>query len=364
MVRLNCFIVIIAFVFMSVPPTAHTFAHEPSYPQTHTVFEAAHLEYEEDFEDGDRRAGYAMYYSGITAENSVALPEQPEDQANARTITAIVKVEPILKQNNKGALRPGDPWTRLGSLSVVLPADETNTDFDHDGKPDDVREVEIMRFITGFGGAQTFTQDVSALAPLLSDESTFRVNISTFLSPGWRASVKIQYGTQPPGYRRPVFAEPLFHVREVTEQNNAVRATVTIPEGLDQPRLRLISTGHATDGTDGDEFITRTHDLRVDGVLVARFRPWDETQADRTNNPTSGRIEIENRGLWSSDLDRSGWRPGAIVAPRHIPLPELTPGEHVIELTINGIRPEGPEGEHGYWRSSAIMLADEPWPEE
>ena len=114
----------------------------------------------------------------------------------------------------------------------------------------------------------------------------------------------------------------------------------------------------------GDEFVTRSHVLRVDGEEVARFRPWREEGGPlRPGSPTSGRIVLDGRSLWSSDLDRSGWHPGARVEPLVVPVPELTPGEHEIELEILEIRPLDERGGFGYWRLSAMVVADEPWPE-
>ena len=46
-----------------------------------------------------------------------------------------------------------------------------------------------------------------------------------------------------------------------------------------------------------------------------------------------------------------------------VPVPELTPGEHEIELEILEIRPLDERGGFGYWRLSAMVVADEPWPE-
>ncbi len=80
-------------------------------------------------------------------------------------------------------------------------------------------------------------------------------------------------------------------------------------------------------------------------------------------NPWAGRSSVEGRELWSSDFDRSGWHPGLVVEPLMIPVPELGPGPHTIELQIKDIRPKKPDDEdHGYWVVSAVVVADEPWP--
>jgi hypothetical protein len=74
-------------------------------------------------------------------------------------------------------------------------------------------------------------------------------------------------------------------------------------------------------------------------------------------------MDIDGRQLWASDLDRSGWHPGRLVEPVCIPLPELSAGTHTIELEIVNIRSQDQSG-YGYWRVSAIAVADEPWPSD
>ena len=59
----------------------------------------------------------------------------------------------------------------------------------------------------------------------------------------------------------------------------------------------------------------------------------------------------------------------ATVDPLIVPVPELSPGPHRVELEILGIRPKEPPDEggvehHGYWVLSVLIVADEPWPEE
>ena len=220
-----------------------------------------------------------------------------------------------------------------------------------------------MRFVTPFGGPATFTADLTALAPLLSGSTSVRVWISTWKQPAWRVTLTLTYSLDGVGYRRPAWAKPVFN-GEITAAKNVLRTAIIVPQGLSRPRLQILSTGHATDGAGGDEFISRTHVLRIDGAEVARWRPWREDGGPlRTINPTSGRMLIDRRTLWASDLDRSGWLPGLLVEPLHIPLAELTTGTHIIELEILNVRPKDQAG-YGYWRVSAIAVADEPWPND
>jgi hypothetical protein len=332
--------------------------------RTVTVFDRVALEYGEEQTQPRQRGPYVIRQFGQIAERRIVLPPMPRDMRDAQRIVATVTVEPRLEEHQDGRFRPGDPWPRLGGIYVLLPGAEPGA-VDDEGY-DAQKKAEIMRFVTGFGGPGTFTQDITPLAPLLAGEQTVQVYVSTYMSPGWDVSVTLTYSSQGVGPRRPVFASPVFQEQAVTASNNMLRAKVNIPPGLDRPRMRIVSTGHATDGAGGDEFITRTHVLRIDGQEIARFRPWLERGGIlREANPMSGRERIDGRELWSSDLDRSGWAPGHVVWPDIIPVPELTPGEHEIELEIQGIRAADPaeeNGDFGYWSVSVIVIADEPWP--
>lgn len=335
----------------------------PADDLTITVFDNVAIEWDEQAAEAPEpevRNGVTVRRGGQVIERTLQLPPMPENQRDARRITGLVEVKPRLVSTGDG-YRPGDPWPRLGAVSVAESTDGG-----------ELVETELMRFVTGFGGASTFRANLTSMAPLLSGETTMRVYLSTWNSPGWDVTLTLQYDREGVGYRRPIFAERVFFEEEVTADSNVLRTSLTIPGGVDQPRIRILSTGHATDGAGGDEFITRTHILRVDGEEVARWRPWAEDGGRwRPANPTSGRFEVDGRELWSSDLDRSGWHPGRVVWPLRMPLPELTTGRHEIELQILGIRPadpppteDEPGGDYGYWRVSAIILADEPWPLE
>jgi hypothetical protein len=320
--------------------------------QTVVVFRDARLGYDQTVAEPPPRNGYAMLEHGQTAQTTVRLPLAPADQRDARRIVASVSVRPVTIERN-GSIRPGDPWTRLGGLSVLVP-----------GANAEPVEVELLRFTTGFGGRATFTEDLTPLAPILAGERVMRISISTFLDPGWEVDCTLTWSPDGVGQRRPALAQPLFNTTAVTDAIHRLSATVEIPSGLATPRLRVITTGHANDGTGANEFATSTHIVRIDGVEVARFRPWSEAGGTlRDVNPAAGRQMIDGRWLWSSDLDRSGWAPGSIVHPLLIPVAELTAGTHRVELEILGIRPlSGDPPTFGYWRVSVVVVADGPWP--
>lgn len=318
------------------------------------VFEQVQLKFDADLIDGVSRDGYVLRNDGRIAERTVDLPPLPEDHRDTRRITATVEVTPSLVEV-EGGYRPGDPWPRIGAVSVLVPDGAGN-----------MMDVELMRFITGYGGSATFTDDLTALAPLLYGPTTIRILVNTYMNPAWDVSLQLVYTEEEAGFRRPELVKSLFMETQVNAENNMLRQSVTIPEGLHRPRLRILTTGHATDGRGGDEFVTRTHILRINGEEISRWKPWAEHgHSLRHLNPASGRVEIDGREIWASDFDRSGWNPGLVVKPLMIPVPELTPGEHEIELEVLDIRPPDRDDDtqaHGYWRVSVIVVADEPWP--
>ncbi|HVP73417.1 MAG TPA: peptide-N-glycosidase F-related protein [Phycisphaerales bacterium] len=371
------------------PPVAPAAHAAPPDDQIIAVFDEQPVEFDKALADGTQRDGAVrLYRNGQQIERTIALPPLPANMRDARRILATLIVEPaLLQQDDK--VRPVDPWTRLGSVTIAAAGDTpasrsepasqpttraaattqpsaslpsgTQPDYPATTVAPGSREIELMRFVTPFGGPATYTADLTAFAPLLAGEHSIRVWISTWKQPAWKVTLTLSYTTEGVGYRRPIWAAPIFN-SEVTAEKRTIKASVDVPKGLSRPRLHLLTTGHATDGAGGDEFISRSHVLRIDGIEVARWRPWSERGGPlRQTNPTSGRMEIDGRPLWASDLDRSGWNPGLLVEPMQIPLPELTAGRHAIELEILNIRPKDQSG-YGYWRVSAIVVCDEPWP--
>jgi len=354
--------------------------------ETVTVFDQVAISWDQqEYEQLDRKDdpgrdvnGLRFYGAGQIVQTTVNLPAAPANQRDARRILVSLDINPVITEAD-GVLRPGDPWNRLGSVCIVLPqptgagvqaplaaqttAPNAPPPVIGPNKPPG-QEIELMRFITGFGAGGSYQQDVTALAPLLQGPVTLRVNISTFRKPAWTVTLKLTFTCDGVGYRRPVWAAPLFQKDYVVAEESRLATTVEVPKGLERPRLIICSTGHATDGAGGDEFISRTHILRIDGREVARWRPWAEDGgARRAENPMSGRENRDGRELWSSELDRSGWIPGRIVWRLRLPVPELTPGKHQVELEIVGIRRLDEKG-RGYWRTSMVAVADEPWPSD
>ncbi len=253
---------------------------------------------------------------------------------------------------NWDVLGDADPWDRAGSIHVMLPSGE---------------EIQLGKFITGFNGTTTHSQDISRLAPLLSGQSlTVEAHIDTWVANAWRinASIDVQSDANPetnPAWAAPAFSrDPSFGWHNSGLQTKS--SEVDVPEGLDSVTLAYFASGHHhTQTGNSDEFNRRRHRLFIDGVQVWTGIPWRTDGPNfRDVNPTSGRFDGNSDGdttdpypidVWSSDFPRSGWVPGDEVAPYLIDVTEyIEPGRtHDVELTIAGV------DINSYWRVSAYL---------
>ena len=257
-------------------------------------------------------------------------------------VTLRLAVRPIRKDIRNMV----DRWDRAGWIRLIRP---------------DMEPVELVRFMTAYGGTIEHEVDITHLAPLLTGHCEFEVFIDTWVSPAWKVDAELVFtpdaagGVNPPTWAAGV----LFPDGGLTAERPEVTAEVTIPAGTRWIEVAVITTGHCTDGRDADEFITKDNVLLVDGQEVYRWRPWRDDCGDfRAVNPYCAKWAD---GSWSSDYSRSGWCPGDVADPEFIDLSEwLTPGSHLVTWKVEDIRPKDPEdededGHHGYWRVSASL---------
>lgn len=265
-------------------------------------------------------------------------------------IVARVRIHPI----PNGVNAVCDKWDRAGNVRLSLP-----------GMPD----VELIKFITAYGGFTEHEQDVTHLAPLLRGPCTIRASIDTWVSPAWLVDFELVFRPvdedtipewmapwledTPRG--APDFARGVLYAERVTREDmdggDLVR-DVDIPEDAAHVTLFYLASGHCTDGRDEDEFVTKDNVITVAGREVHRLRPWrTDCRSFRDRNPYCRRWFD---GSWSADYDRSGWCPGDVVKPVEIDLTAaLPPGRHTLGFRVEGIRPRGDDDQLGYWRLSA-----------
>jgi len=253
-------------------------------------------------------------------------------------ITARVETRPI----PKNVMEVHDRWDRAGNVRLST-----------EHGPD----VEIVKFITAYGGVTTHEVDISHLAPFFTGPCVFKGFVDTWSSPGWEMDFELSV-TPDMNQDNPTWGQPLFYEESLTRESlgeNGVTATVSIPPDLQRIELHYLVSGHCTDGRGADEFEAKDNVLFVDGRELLRLRPWrDDCLRFRTINPYCRRW---SDGSWSSDFSRSGWCPGDTVAPAVFDVTTDFPsGDHEVGLLIEDVRPKNDEGHYGYWRVSAYLL--------
>lgn len=300
---------------------------------TVTVFERAMVHFNPDSTAKYEAPGVYHSDNGRVVATEVALP----DVLPPGRIKALVTLHPIPKTDRE----VWDRWDRAGNLRLAV-----------DGAPD----IEIVRFMTAYGGRTSHEVDVSELAPLLRGNRTVRAFVDTWVSPAWRIDFSLRFEPDTL-YAPPLWAMPVYYTDSFNRQEmpRGAAMPVTIPPGLSRVVLRYLSTGHCTDGRNDDEFESKPNVIAVDDVVVERFHPWrDDCRRFRDRNPYCARW---SDGSWSSDYSRSGWCPGVEVLPREFDLTDhLTPGAHTICIKVEDMRPVDPDGHFGYWRVSACLI--------
>ena len=237
-----------------------------------------------------------------------------------------------------------DKWDRAGNVRLRRPG---------------MADIEIVKFVTAYGGETAHEVDVSALAPLLTGECTFLGFVDTWTSPGWKMDLSLLFlPVAAADADAPAWVSGLLYAENVTAASPGAGDTtlaVVVPPGMGRVVMHYLASGHCTDGRGADEFETKDHVITVDGREVARLRPWrDDCRQFRAVNPYCRRW---SDGSWSADYSRSGWCPGDKVLPVEIDLGEyLTPGPHRIGFAVAGIRPRDDAGHYGYWRLSSRLV--------
>ena len=83
-----------------------------------------------------------------------------------------------MKPVPKAADEVCDRWDRAGNLRLCAPG---------------MAPIEVVKFVTAYGGETRHCADVSHLAPLLDGECSFEGFIDTWVSPAWTMSAWLEY---------------------------------------------------------------------------------------------------------------------------------------------------------------------------
>jgi len=237
--------------------------------------------------------------------------------------------------------------------------------------------IEIMRFFTSFGvdyfnelrainnypwaNEAVYKQDVSAFIPNDQEEIYVGVFIGNYDSGGHIVSLEFDFHpafdeeTQMVKYINPLFST--VNIMEMQGQNygklfnnDTLRLEFKLPENIKDLNLLFTSTGHGGWGG-GDEFNPKLNQIWIDGEEVFNIVPWRTDCATyRFLNPASGNF---GNGLSSSDLSRSNWCPATLTPPYLIPLNDLKPGFHKLEVVIDQGEDEG--GSTSHWSVTGVL---------
>ncbi len=295
----------------------------------------------------------------------------------------------------------GDAYDRSGSV-FVIPMDRKLSlsnalidsievipvQYDRNGKKyqgisltdDYLPVVELMRFFTPFGvnhfndrvqldglewaDEAYYKMEITELSDRLSGDVLIGAFIGNYDGGGHKVSLDLV--AYPNDYNGDAsensrWSLPLFNtcnVMEMSGQNygrlfrtDSLTMEFDIPEGVENLRLRYITTGHG--GWDGgDEFNPKENTIIIDGEKVFKYTPWRcDCATYRELNPVSGNFW---NGVSSSDLSRSGWCPGTATNPVYFDLRDLKPGHHTITVAIPQGEDEG--GSFSHWMVSGVIL--------
>jgi len=326
-----CFLLCALFAILA---PVDGYCDEPPRSQTVKIFDNAPIHFNPEDPRGDRPETIEVLDNGRYINTAITLPEYDEPVR----ILAHVTVKPVPKDE----ISVHDKWDRAGSIRLV-----------QDNQPD----IEVVKFITAYGGRTDWSVDVSHLAPLLKGDCRFSAFIDTWISPAWHVDFSLEHipdsSLAAIHWVKPLLMEDSFDRKTYLDTGLVVSAEVSGEH--QRVLLYYLVSGHCTDGRGADEFVKKDNVISVDGTVVYRYQPWrDDCRRFRDINPYTRRW---SDGYWSSDYSRSGWCPGDVVDPLVLDLTDhLTPGNHWMRFNIESIRPEDEDGNKGYWRVSAFLV--------
>lgn len=267
--------------------------------------------------------------------------------------------------------------------------------------------VELMRFMTPFGVGYysndsitnakrkpvyidefapfvEWEQDITDRYSLLTGEVYVGAFIDSWTKEGYKISVELSFKESPlkcdklPNRKVLPLVNTVYYTGQAIPDlfaRKSLEVPFTLPKKAKNVMINYIVTGHGGH-SGGDEFVKRENIVSIDGREVIRFTPWRTDCASfRRFNPSSGvwlqkriaayiseeggRAEKEiEEPIASSDLSRSNWCPGSVVAPFTAYLENIEAGEHTLKIAIPAAQPAvGDKLNH--WLISAYIVWEE-----
>jgi len=162
------------------------------------------------------------------------------------------------------------------------------------------------------------------------------------------------------------FYQPKMHlfstvnIMEMSQQNygrlfktDTLEVDFDIKPNVENLKLLFTTTGHGGWDT-SDEFVPRLNQVFVDGKEVFKVVPWRTDCATyRLANPASGNFD---NGMSSSDYSRSNWCPSTMTVPYIIPLKNINPGKHSLQIVIH--QGDDTQNSFSHWNVSGVLIGD------
>jgi hypothetical protein len=235
----------------------------------------------------------------------------------------------------------GDYVDRVISNGLVLPGADGGT------------EIEFDRAITNYGGLTSYSRDITALAPLLGANPTFRIAVQNGCTNGGyqvQASLHLEPGTPPaPSFSQAVQGISFVRILDDADAgfgSDSVQVSLSSP--INSAQLYVFATGHNSQGLSCEEFCPGNPiNFAVDGADAGTLTPQMGA-----NDPScvAGCDGCGHCG--ASSVNREGWCPGKPSRPYLLPIGSLPAGPHQISFTSPGAVTAG-----GYWLVSASIVA-------
>jgi len=250
----------------------------------------------------------------------------------------------------------------------------------HFSRNDSIGHLRMPVYIDGWAPYVEWQDDVTQLYSALTGDVYVGMYVDTWTAKGYEASLtltvresQLRSDKCPRRYVIPLLNTIPYYKQTYPTlfSSHGLDVSFDLPSKSRHAMLYYIVTGHGGHNG-GDEFTKQENHLSIDGRLVLNYTPWRTDCAQfRRFNPTSGvwlqkrmanfisekgkrgHKEIEET-IASSDLSRSNWCPGSMVAPYRLPL-DLTPGTHHLTVDIPHAQPaEGDKMNH--WLVSAYIV--------
>jgi hypothetical protein len=264
-----------------------------------------------------------------------------------------------------------DAFDRNFDLDIEDPLADSGSAPGTDAGAGPASTFNVVHAITPFGGPERLDVDLTDLANARPGKHRLRVRLQSYAdsagkvtgsNAGWTvsASVAVVPGAAP---RAVLAAVPLFTTRVGPGDPPPLGAFV-VPAGAEAGRIEYRASGHGQGVRDpgcvgpADEFCTRHHLLRLDGIEVAATDPHrDDCQSLCTLAHHGGEgkgfdycAENPCGAIASVRAPRANWCPGSMTAPQIWDAFDAftAPGPHTFSTEIASI------GQGGSWLVSAI----------